>query len=312
MYHKYLPIFIMTANCGSFSKASEKLYISPNAIIKQINHLEAELGIVLFYRSHRGLTLTEEGKFIYEKAQYIIQYSQDTLKQAKELRDHRTKDITIGISPLRHFTPYIQTIKQFKAIYQDFNINIVSFDDKRKNFDHLLNHLGDDIDCFFGIYPSSHFQHRANVLPIRTYPLCISASVNHPLAYKDTLSLDDLNGHKLIMVNRGDTQHIDNLRDEIEQHYPAIEIINVPAYDIDTFNLCDQLNGLMISVSLWENIHPLLVNIPLQTPYHVPYGLIYPLSLDEKMTRFIQDFQMILTNSSHEAHFSHKTQASDS
>lgn len=37
MYDKHLDIFLMVADCGSFSKAAEKVYISPNAVIKQIN-----------------------------------------------------------------------------------------------------------------------------------------------------------------------------------------------------------------------------------------------------------------------------------
>ena len=130
MYNKYLSIFIIVANCGSFSKSAEKLYISPNAVMKQINHLEEDLDIVLFDRSHRGLTLTEEGKYIYEKAQYLMQFCDEVMKQAKELKKHRIEDIVIGTSPLRHFTPYVQTIKALKSQYQDFNMNIVSFSDQ--------------------------------------------------------------------------------------------------------------------------------------------------------------------------------------
>lgn len=299
MYNKYLPIFIIVANCGSFSKAAEKLYISPNAVIKQINHLEDDLDIVLFDRSHRGLTLTEEGKYIYEKAQYLMQFSDEVLKQAKELKKHRVEDIVIGTSPLRHFTPYIQAIKTLKSQYQDFNMNIVSFSDQREHFENLLDHLGDDIDCFFGIYSSSHFKQRAHILHIRNYPLCISASINHPLAIKESLNLDDLNGYKVMIVERGDTDYIDELRNEIENEYPDIEIINVPAYDIDTFNLCDQMNGLMLSVDLWKNIHPLLVNIPLNTKYYVPYGLMYPLYPSQKIVNFIEGFQKILEETKH-------------
>ena len=41
--------------CGSFNKAAEKLYISPPAVIKQINLLESDLSLRLFIRTHRGL-----------------------------------------------------------------------------------------------------------------------------------------------------------------------------------------------------------------------------------------------------------------
>ena len=61
MYNPQLDTFICVVEAGSFSKAADKLYISPPAVIKQINLLESSLGVKLFERSHRGLTLTNAG-----------------------------------------------------------------------------------------------------------------------------------------------------------------------------------------------------------------------------------------------------------
>ena len=62
MYNPQLETFITVAESGSFAKAADKLYISPTAVIKQINILESNLDIKLFNRTHRGLTLTAAGK----------------------------------------------------------------------------------------------------------------------------------------------------------------------------------------------------------------------------------------------------------
>ena len=62
MYNPQLETFIRVADAGSFNKAAEELFISPPAVIKQINLLEAQLGLTLFVRTHRGLKLTEAGK----------------------------------------------------------------------------------------------------------------------------------------------------------------------------------------------------------------------------------------------------------
>lgn len=61
MYDKHLDYFLLVADCGSFSKAAEKAFISPNAIIKQINLLESDLGITLFVRTNHGARLTDAG-----------------------------------------------------------------------------------------------------------------------------------------------------------------------------------------------------------------------------------------------------------
>lgn len=61
MCNPQLDPFLCVVEAGSFSKAAEQLYISAPAVIKQINSLEASLGMKLFDRTHRGLVVTEAG-----------------------------------------------------------------------------------------------------------------------------------------------------------------------------------------------------------------------------------------------------------
>lgn len=65
VYNPQLETFICVADAGSFNKAAEQSYITPTAVIKQINLLEADLGVKLFARTHRGLTLTKAGMSLY-------------------------------------------------------------------------------------------------------------------------------------------------------------------------------------------------------------------------------------------------------
>ena len=53
MYNNQLETLIKAADCGSFSKAAEKLYISPTAVMKQIDVLERRVGAPLFNRTNR-------------------------------------------------------------------------------------------------------------------------------------------------------------------------------------------------------------------------------------------------------------------
>ena len=84
MYNPQLETFIKVADCGSFNKAAEQLYISPPAVVKQINLLESSLDVQLFSRTHRGIALTDAGKSLYQDAKYIIQYCQDSVRRAKK------------------------------------------------------------------------------------------------------------------------------------------------------------------------------------------------------------------------------------
>ena len=84
MYNPQLDTFLCVVEAGSFSKAAEQLYISAPAVIKQINSLEASLGMKLFDRTHRGLVVTEAGQSIYNDAKYIIGYCKESVQRAKE------------------------------------------------------------------------------------------------------------------------------------------------------------------------------------------------------------------------------------
>ena len=55
MYNPQLETFLCVADAGSFNKAAATLYITPTAVVKQVNLLESSLGLTLFTRTHRGL-----------------------------------------------------------------------------------------------------------------------------------------------------------------------------------------------------------------------------------------------------------------
>ena len=98
MYTHYLKLFITTADAGSFSKAAAKLFISPNAVIKQINNYEDHLGFALFQRSPRGIELTEEGKIIYSEGKKMIRRSDSILSEIRSTRAGSRGVVRIGSS----------------------------------------------------------------------------------------------------------------------------------------------------------------------------------------------------------------------
>ena len=62
MFHPLLHTFVVVADCGSFTRAAEKLYISPTAVMKQMNALEEHLALKLIDRTPAGIALTAAGR----------------------------------------------------------------------------------------------------------------------------------------------------------------------------------------------------------------------------------------------------------
>ncbi|MCI5648872.1 MAG: LysR family transcriptional regulator [Fusicatenibacter sp.] len=90
LYH----IFYITAECGNISRASERLYISQPAVSKSLQKLEDSLNTILFHRTSRGVTLTEDGLLLYRHVKDAF----SSLETGEELlnRKHR-----LGITRMR-------------------------------------------------------------------------------------------------------------------------------------------------------------------------------------------------------------------
>ena len=102
MYNPQLETFLCVADAGSFNKAAATLYITPTAVVKQVNLLESSLGLTLFTRTHRGLVLTEAGKSLYKDSKYIIRYCKYPLLQSLGAAGQERRRRGEG-HPHRHF-----------------------------------------------------------------------------------------------------------------------------------------------------------------------------------------------------------------
>ena len=80
MESRLLEVFVQVAELGSFSKAAQLLYITPSAVIQQVNRLEDELGVKLLLRSKKGVKLTPAGE-------YLLRESRSLLKHLREMKD---------------------------------------------------------------------------------------------------------------------------------------------------------------------------------------------------------------------------------
>jgi DNA-binding transcriptional LysR family regulator len=69
---RQLNYFIQVADCGSYSLASQKLFVSQPALSKTIKNMEEELGITFFYTYQRRQHLTDAGQAFYDKASHLV------------------------------------------------------------------------------------------------------------------------------------------------------------------------------------------------------------------------------------------------
>lgn len=288
MYNPQLETFIRVADAGSFNKAAERSYITPTAVIKQINLLEASLGIKLFERTHRGLIMTKAGLSLYQDAKYIIQYCKDSVTRAKNAMQEDTNIIRIGSSPMTPAQLLMPLWTKIQERLPDLKFQIIPFENTPENARAILANLGKNIDVIGGIFDETMLELRqCDGLELSREPFCCAVSIHHRLATKNRLTMQDLYGENLLMMKREWSRYVDQLRDDIWQNHNQIHIVDFEFYNMDIFNRCENGNYVLLAIPGWANVHPLLKVIPVDWEYSIPYGLLHSPEPSETVKRFL-------------------------
>lgn len=276
MYNHQLDTFLQVADAGSFSKAAEVLYISSTAVMKQINLLEEGLGVQLFARTPRGLTLTDAGRSYYQDAKYMIQYAKDAQARARNAMQGNEKVIRIGVSPMTPGQFLMSLWPQIQEQCPAVKFKMVNFDNTPENSVNILRNLGRDIDIVAGLFDQAFLTERkcAGLELCRT-PIRCAVSIYHPLAAKTSLSMEDLHGENFMLIKRGWNKYLDVLRDDLWREHPQINIIDFDQFTLEAFNRCENGNNVIMTIDAWDNVHPMLKTLPVEWDYTIPYGLLH-------------------------------------
>ena len=296
MYNPQLETFIRVADAGSFNKAAEESFITPTAVIKQINLLEDSLGVKLFDRTHRGLHLTKAGHSLYQDSKYIIQYCRDSITRAKNAMQEDSNIIRIGSSPITPAQLLMELWSRVQALHPNIKFQIVPFENTPENAREILANLGKNIDIVGGIFDDTMLNVRSCAgLELIRGPFHCAVSIHHRLAAKDKLKLSDLYGENLLLMHRGWSHYVDQLRDDLWQHHPQVNIVDFEFYSMDIFNRCENSNDILMAVQAWENVHPLLKVIPVEWNHSIPYGLLHSPTPSETVKKFLSAMQTVLS-----------------
>ena len=293
MYNPQIETLIQVADAGSFSKAAERMYITSVSIMNQINALEKRIGVKLFERTNQGVELTEAGRSIYRDAKQMITDSDAAIERARQIASVEQLVIRIGTSILRPCKRLIDLWAKADDGSNRFQIKIVPFEDDPANMSAMMKSLGREIDCFVSPCDSAAWRKSYSIHPIGTCKCSIAVSRRHRLAKKERLCWEDMAGETLMLIKRGESPTLDQMRDEIEREHPDIRIVDLPNfYDMEVFNACEQQGYLMEVPDTWSNVHPSIATIPGDWDYEMPFGIVYA----QKPSKAFEQFIKIITH----------------
>ena len=189
-----LKIFYAVAEAGNSTKATYALNLSQSAISRQIQSLEQELKTQLFERHARGLSLTENGEYLFKTAREVISKLKDVESTLIDKKDKPSGKLTVTTFVSFGTTWLTPRIQEFMKLNPEMEIELV-FDDKELDLSTRQADIG-----IWARRPKKLNYIQKKLIDIHYH---IYGSTKYLEQYGHPKTISELNKHKFISYGRG-------------------------------------------------------------------------------------------------------------
>lgn len=181
---KQFQYFIKIVEEGSFTAASEKLFIAQSALSRQMKLLEEEIDFQLFDRTDKKVKLTAAGEVFYKKIKDNMHYLNEIIGVSKNIAEGKNRQIKIAhSSSIIMDDKKVQILKEISLTQQiNFEINTLSSEHQ------ILALLNGEIDIGLIRPPVLHSLEEITTLKLYEQPLFAAVYIDHP-KFKETQSI---------------------------------------------------------------------------------------------------------------------------
>ncbi len=281
MNDRQLRSFMAIAECGSLSKAVESTFFSRQALTKQMQTLENELGYPLMIRSCDGITLTPAGQDFYRRAKGILKDIEEMVTAGRDIAAH--KGIIRILNP-PHPRPLLEkACQEFAQRYPDIQMEIhFHTGDVNEALDQVANGKVDILECLY--------RKRMQRQDIQYYPLkdivyhCVMHKAYAP-NNRNYMTLSDLRG-KVVCMN---AETYNDLHKELDVYVPeeTIKILSPSNEVTGIYNACMNKN-IYISRAYYPEDIGSLAAIPLNIQTKKQYCVVCKASPSPAVENFIK------------------------
>ena len=215
---RVLTYFLAVAREENITKAAEKLHITQPTLSRQLAQLEEEMGVTLFKRGTRKITLTYEGLLLRRRAEEILELVNKAEKEVSHQNEIIEGTISIGCGDLYAVQILAKIIQSFTALYPhvDFELYTASADHIKERIERGLSDVGlllEPVDL--SKYDFIRISQKEKWIAL--------VPANSPLADKQSLAPEDFIGVPLILPYRLNMQS--ELANWFGDLYPQLHIL---------------------------------------------------------------------------------------
>ncbi|KAA6456415.1 LysR family transcriptional regulator [Acidobacteria bacterium AB60] len=193
---RHVRAFLKVAELESFTRAAGELHVSQSALTVQVKQLEEELGVLLFDRNKRGVTITAAGRDMLGPLQRLVLDAEAIVGYARDITAVRTGSIAIAALPSIAADLLPRAMRAFLRANAEVRLSVhdVVADRVREMV------AARTVD--FGLGTASRQDRDIRATPLYEDRLAAFAPSNHALAKHREISLKELAEHVLILPNR--------------------------------------------------------------------------------------------------------------
>jgi DNA-binding transcriptional LysR family regulator len=192
---RHLEVFLAVARAGSMQRAARTAHLSQPAISKLIHELETMFGVQLMDRSKRGVTLTECGLALQDRARVMLNDLNTTGDELAAIARGGTGKVRVGALPVVETVILPATLLSLRKTAPGLSIQI-----EEGTRAVLINALRrGEVDCVIGRLDADDERH-FHIEPLQQLPVMLVANPQHPMARKRRVTWRELTAYPWIMA----------------------------------------------------------------------------------------------------------------
>ncbi len=178
---RQLKYFLAVAEELNFRRAAEKLYMQQPPLSRQIRQLETELGVELFHRTKRSVSLTKAGQAFLDEARLTLAQAQRAANAAQQAV--AKNKLTVGFSICAFDRVLPELIQKFRQQHPETQVNLTEMS-KEEQIQALLTNK---IDVGFCYAPITNPE--LDSVNILSEPLAVVLPPDHPLVEQEKIEM---------------------------------------------------------------------------------------------------------------------------
>ncbi|MDR0813371.1 MAG: LysR family transcriptional regulator [Oscillospiraceae bacterium] len=205
MNFSQIKCFLAAAECLSFTRASERLFISQPVLSRQIAAMEDELDIELFVREKKSVRLTKAGEAMAEGLVQLAKGYHSIVERATALHLGYSGSLSIGMVEGQQLCPpYSDVLSRFRDRHPAVKVNLLSFSMSEMR-EALFN---DEIDAAFAADFNFEGEPDIELIRVATARVMLVIPKTHPKAKQKELKLSDFRDDTFLALSENETPFI--------------------------------------------------------------------------------------------------------